>query len=71
MAANYQSPLRYSASGRLHECTVATFHLSMLSDDEETKMQSNDNLDNFFLSGTFLKFVFWCPTTTNIQTVWL
>ena len=32
-------PLRNSARNRLHECTVATFHLSMLS--EETRMQSN------------------------------
>ena len=43
MTANYQRPLRNSASDRFHECTVSTFHLSMLSDDEETKMQSNGN----------------------------
>ena len=43
MTANYQRPLRNSASDRFHECTVATFRLSMLSDDEEAKMQSNGN----------------------------
>ena len=42
MIANYQRSLRNYASDRFHECTVATFHLSMLSDDEETKMLSKN-----------------------------